>query len=101
MPLRLAAGSRERRAKPVSKSRAIPKPVKPPPKAADCSSTKTNWKAVYPVGKSKPGTSPIAERPPAKETKKKSGKTSAGTRKDGLVRKLWMLRQATAGAMGG
>ncbi len=31
---------------PVSKSRAIPKPVKTPPKAADCSSTKTNWKAV-------------------------------------------------------
>ncbi len=28
--------------------------------------------------------------------KKKSGKTIAGARKAGLVRKLWMLRQATA-----
>src|SRR2546423_296092 len=41
-----SAASSSRRAKPLSKSRAIPNPVKTPPKAADCSSTKTNWKAV-------------------------------------------------------
>jgi hypothetical protein len=31
---------------PLSKSRAIPKPVKTPANAAYCNSTKTNWKAV-------------------------------------------------------
>ena len=34
-----------RRVKPESKSAPIEKPMKTPPKAADCSSTKTNWKA--------------------------------------------------------
>jgi hypothetical protein len=44
--LRLVAASMKRLPKPVSKSRAIPKPVNTPPNAADCSSTKTNWNAV-------------------------------------------------------
>ena len=43
---RFGAASISRRAKPLSKSAAIPKPVNTPPKAADCSSTKTNWNAV-------------------------------------------------------
>jgi hypothetical protein len=46
IPVRCGAASRSRRANPVSKSRAIPKPVNTPPKAADWSSTNTNWKAV-------------------------------------------------------
>ena len=46
IPLRFGAASSSRRAKPLSKSRAIPNPVKTPPNAADCSNTKTNWKAV-------------------------------------------------------
>ena len=82
--------------KPLSKSRATPKPVKTPPNAADWSSTKTNWKAVYPGGKSKPGTCPTLERPPAKAVKKNSGKMIDGSRNDGLVTKLWIVRQATA-----
>ena len=48
IPVRCGAARSRRRAKPVSKSRAIPNPVKTPPNAADCSSTKTNWNAVYP-----------------------------------------------------
>jgi len=41
-PLRCGAATRSRRANPFSKSRAIPKPVKTPPNAADWSRTKTN-----------------------------------------------------------
>src|ERR1700750_2017916 len=74
----------------------MPKPVKTPPKAADWRSTKTYWEAVEPVGKSKPGTLPTAESPPAKEAKKKSGKISAGISSALLVRKLWTLRQEAA-----
>ena len=50
MPVLLGEASISRRAKPPSKSRATPKPVKTPPNAADWSRTKTNWKAVYPFG---------------------------------------------------
>jgi hypothetical protein len=46
----LGAASSRRRAKPLSKSRAMPKPVKTPPKTADWSRTNANWKAVYPLG---------------------------------------------------
>ena len=46
MPVRFGAASSRRRAKPHSKSRAIPKPVKTPPNAADWSRTKQNWNAV-------------------------------------------------------
>ena len=46
MPSRFGAASIIRRAKPFSKSEAIPKPVKTPPKADACSSTNTNWNAV-------------------------------------------------------
>ncbi len=46
MPPRLGADSMKRRAKPLSKSRAIAKPVNTPPKAADWSTTNTNWNAV-------------------------------------------------------
>jgi hypothetical protein len=42
IPLRRGAQSSSLRAKPVSKSRAIAKPVNTPPKAADC----MNWNAV-------------------------------------------------------
>ena len=48
IPARFGAASRRRRAMPRSQSRAIPKPVKTPPNAADWSSTNTNWNAVYP-----------------------------------------------------
>ena len=44
--MRFGAASSSRRAKPDSKSRAIPKPVKTPPNAADWISTKQNWNAV-------------------------------------------------------
>ena len=50
MPVLFGEASISRRAKPPSKSRATPKPVKTPPKAADWRRTKTNWKAVYPFG---------------------------------------------------
>ena len=43
---RSGAASSSRRAKPYSKSAAMPKPVKTPPNAAAWSSTKTNWNAV-------------------------------------------------------
>src|ERR1700742_3986170 len=76
----------------------MPNPVKTPPNAADWGSTEQYWKGGEPVGKSKPGTLPTAERPPAKEAKKKSGKISAGISSALLLRKLWMLRQATARA---
>ena len=46
MPVRRGAASRRRRAKPLSKSRAIAKPLKIPPNAADWRKTNTNWKAV-------------------------------------------------------
>ena len=46
IPVRFGAASMRRRAKPPSKSRATPKPVKTPPNAADWSSTNTNWNAV-------------------------------------------------------
>ena len=44
--MRFGAASSSRRAKPFSKSRAIPKPVNTPPNAADWTSTKQNWNAV-------------------------------------------------------
>ena len=44
--VRFGAASSSRRAKPDSKSRAIPKPVKTPPNAADWIRTKQNWNAV-------------------------------------------------------
>ena len=50
IPLRARRASISRREKPYSKSRAIPKPVKTPPNAADWSSTKQNWKPAYPGG---------------------------------------------------
>src|SRR5436189_3197336 len=81
--------------KPVSKSRAMPKPVNTPENAADCSTTKTNWKAVYPSGKSKPGTSVMRESPPTKAVKKKSGNSSDGRMNDGFVKKVCTWRQAT------
>ena len=71
--------------KPLSKSRAIPNPVKTPANAADCSRMKTNWNAVYPVGKSNPGICETRERPPANAVKKKSGNASEGSRNAGLV----------------
>jgi hypothetical protein len=43
MPSRLGDASSRRFPKPPSKSRAMPKPVKTPPKAAACRRTKTNW----------------------------------------------------------
>ena len=46
IPIRFGAASSSRRAKPPSKSRATPNPVKTPPNAADWSSTNTNWNAV-------------------------------------------------------
>ena len=45
-PTQEDAASIKRRMKPVSQSRAIPKPVNTPANAADCSSTNTNWNAV-------------------------------------------------------
>ncbi len=44
--VRLGAPSMSRRANPFSKSDAIPKPVKTPPNALACRSTKQNWNAV-------------------------------------------------------
>ena len=46
MPLRFGAASISRRMNPLSKSRAIPKPVNTPANAADCKRTNTNWNAV-------------------------------------------------------
>ena len=46
MPVRWEAESSSRRAKPLSKSRAMLKPVNTPANAADCSMTNANWKAV-------------------------------------------------------
>ena len=46
IPVLCGEASSKRRANPNSKSRAIPNPVKTPPKAADWRSTKTNWNAV-------------------------------------------------------
>ena len=46
MPSRFGAASSSRRAKPFSKSDAIPKPVNTPPNADACRSTNTNWNAV-------------------------------------------------------
>ena len=43
---RFGAASRKRLAKPLSKSRAIEKPLKTPENAADCRNTNTYWKAV-------------------------------------------------------
>ena len=43
---RSRAARKRRRVKPESKSAPIEKPMKTPPKAADWSSTKTNWKAL-------------------------------------------------------
>src|SRR5207247_11193386 len=81
-----------------SKSRAIPKPVKTPPNAADWSRTNTNWKAVYPFGKSKPGMLSTRDSPPANAVKKKSGKIIPGRNSDGVVNTLCSTRQATANA---
>src|SRR5205814_2904376 len=95
MPTRFGAASIKRRMKPDSQSRAMPKPVKTPENAADCSTTNTNWNAVYPVGKLKPGTSLIRDRPPTKAVKKNSGKRTDGRKKDGFVKKLCACRHAT------
>ena len=46
IPLRFGDASSSRLPKPLSKSRAIPKPVKTPPNAADWRSTNTNWNEV-------------------------------------------------------
>ena len=43
---RSPAARNSRRVKPESKSAPIEKPMKTPPKAADCSRTKMNWKAL-------------------------------------------------------
>ena len=43
---RCGAARKRRRVKPLSKSRAIEKPVNTPPNAADWRKTKTNWNAV-------------------------------------------------------
>src|SRR4029453_17236362 len=96
MPVRFGAASRSRLAKPLSKSRAIPNPVKTPPKTADCNSTKANWKAVYPLANVKPGSLSIRESPPANAVKKKSGKISDGSSSDGFVSTLCSVRHATA-----
>src|SRR5215210_2805676 len=85
------------RAKPFSKSPAMEKPVNAPPRATACKSDHTNWKAVYPSEKLKPGTWPTLERPPAKATKKNMGK-SAGVRNAGLVKNRCTWRHATAPA---
>ena len=98
MPSRFGAASISRRAKPFSKSVAIPKPVNTPPNALACSSTKTNWNAVYPDGKSKPGTLPMFDRPPANATKKNSGKIRLGSSSCGFFKKRRVLRVATAEA---
>ena len=86
-----------RRAKPLSKSPAMENPVNAPPSATACNSDHTNWKATYPPAKSKPGTCPTLESPPAKAMKKKIGK-SAGARNAGLVKNLYTCRHATAPA---
>ena len=96
--LRCGAASISRRENPDSKSRAMPKPVKTPPKAADWSSTKTNWKAVYPAGKSKPGSPDSWDRPPTNAVKKKSGNAMDGMRMFGVVSALCVVRQPTASA---
>ena len=44
--VRCGAASIIRRPKPDSKSRAMPNPVKTPPKAEACMSTNENWNAV-------------------------------------------------------
>ena len=95
MPPRFGAPSRRRRANPNSKSAAIPKPVNTPPNALAWKQTKTNWNEVYPAGKSKFGALLIPERPPANAVKKKSGKSTLGTRSAGLGNALWSPRQAT------
>ena len=46
IPKRFGEASSSRLPKPPSKSRAMPKPVKTPPNAADWSRTKTNWNDV-------------------------------------------------------
>ena len=74
--------------------------MKTPPNAADWSSTKTNWKAVYPDGKSNPGTCATRESPPANAVKKKSGKMIEGTSSDGFVKTFFNVRQATPEATG-
>jgi len=63
--------------------------------ATACRSAQTYWKVIYPAEKSKPGTSPTRESPPAKATKKKMGK-KAGVRKARLVKNLCTWRHATA-----
>src|SRR5215210_9592383 len=97
MPRRFEAASRSLLAKPFSKSPAIENPVNAPPRATACKSDHTNWKAAYPSEKSKPGTCPTLERPPAKATKKNMGK-SAGVRNAGLVKNRYTWRHATAPA---
>ena len=44
--------------------------------------------------------SPTCERPPANATKKKSGKTSEGSRRDGFVKTFFIVRHATPCATG-
>src|SRR4051812_9043781 len=86
------------RPKPISKSRATAKPVNTPANALDWISTKTNWNAVYPDAKSKPGIESTRDRPPANAVKKNSGKISDGRISAGFVKTLWMLRAAVASA---
>src|SRR5215204_2387362 len=100
MPDRFGAASSSRRAKPDSKSRAIPKPVKTPPNAADWIRTKQNWNAVYQGGKSNPGTFSTCDSPPAKAVKKKSGKISEGKKSAGFVKTFLSVRHATPAATG-
>jgi hypothetical protein len=74
--------------------------VKTPPNAADWIRTKQNWNAVYPGGKSKPGSWSTCESPPANAAKKKSGKISDGNRSAGLVKTFFSVRHATPEATG-
>ena len=76
----------------------MPKPVNTPPNAADWSRTNTNWNAVYPFGKSKPGMLLTRDSPPANAVKKKSGKIIPGRNNDGVVNTLCRTRHATANA---
>jgi hypothetical protein len=70
-------------------------PVYAPLRATACKRLQTNWKAVYPAEKSKPGTCSTRESPPAKATKKKRG-NSVGVRNAALVKNLYTWRRATA-----
>ena len=95
-PLRFGAASSSLRAKPDSKSAATAKPTKTPPNAALWMNTKTNWKLVYPDGKSNPGTEAKLDSPPAKASRNTSGKMIAGRMSAGFLDVTSRLRRATA-----